>query len=93
MLRGGKDLTTEQIQDIYKNAIPGKDYPINAYIPDYKVDCSKWSMPGFYAETQSPSKCQIYYRCDANGNLFSYLCPNGTVSVYKYCVFVPDFLN
>jgi hypothetical protein len=79
VLRGGKDLTTEEIQDLLNNAVAGKDYPVNAVVPDKAVDCSSYSQPGFYADDSEPSKCQVFHRCDENGKSSSYLCPNETL--------------
>ncbi|XP_055347407.1 uncharacterized protein LOC129594666 [Paramacrobiotus metropolitanus] len=54
------------------------DYPTLAEIPDdSSFDCSSKKQPGFYADV--PSKCQVFHRCDVNGNKTSYLCVNSTL--------------
>src|SRR5262245_28072071 len=80
VLRGNKEYTVAQMFDLIANAVPGQDYPINAEIPDSTFDCSKYA-PGFYADITSPSKCQVFHRCDLNGVQTSYLCTNGSVSM------------
>ncbi|OQV12594.1 hypothetical protein BV898_13159 [Hypsibius exemplaris] len=73
-LRGKDALTAEQIQDLYPNAVAGKDFPNNLAIPQPRtIDCA--GKAGFYADTSSPSDCQVFDRCDVNGNLTSYICP------------------
>ena len=79
VLRGNKDLTVQEQQELRANAVPGKDYPINAVIPDKAVDCKSYHQPGFYVDDSAPSNCQVFVRCDDNGNAYSFLCPNGTV--------------
>jgi hypothetical protein len=79
VLRGGKDLTTQEIQDLLNAAVAGQDYPANAVIPDKVVDCKAYNQPGFYADDSDPSKCQVFHRCDENGVSSSYLCPNMTL--------------
>ena len=77
----GRDLTTEEIQDILNNAIPDKDFPILTEIPDDSdIDCNKFHQPGFYADEKH--RCQVFHRCDVNGNLKTFLCPVMTVSVW-----------
>ena len=79
-LRGKAPLGTDQIQEIYANAQPGQDFPIISEIPQSNVDCASFKQPGFYAD--EAGKCQVFHRCDVNGNLTSYLCPNMSVSDY-----------
>jgi len=72
----GKELSVEQIQDLWPNVVPGTDFPIFSEIQQPRsIDCSK---PGFYADTDA-GRCQVFDRCDINGNLTSYLCPNMTL--------------
>ncbi|OQV17704.1 hypothetical protein BV898_08161 [Hypsibius exemplaris] len=74
-LRGKDALTAEQIQDLYPNAVPGKDFPNNLAIPQPRaINCGS-VQPGFHADTSAASDCQIFDRCDVNGNLTSYICP------------------
>jgi len=76
----GEELTTEEIQDLFQNAIPDKDFPVLEEIPDDSdVDCSKFHQPEFYASEKY--RCQVFHRCDINGNLKNYLCPKMTVSL------------
>ena len=77
-LRGKAPLATDQIQEIYANAQPGQDFPTLSEIPQSSVDCAQFKQPGFYAD--EANQCQVFHRCDVNGNLTSYLCPNMSVS-------------
>jgi hypothetical protein len=79
VLRGGKDLTVQEQQDLIANAVAGKDYPANAVLPNKVVDCSSYKQAGFYADPSDPSDCQVFHRCDDNGVAHSFLCPNGTL--------------
>jgi len=74
----GKELSVEQIQELYPNVVPGTDFPILSEIPQRNIDCASFKQPGFYADTDV-GKCQVFDRCDVNGNLTSYLCPNMTL--------------
>ncbi|OQV14085.1 hypothetical protein BV898_11754 [Hypsibius exemplaris] len=78
-LRGKGALTAEQIQSIAPNAVAGKDYPDNQGIPSPRSITCNPAKPGFYADVSSLSKCQIFDRCDVNGQLTSYLCPKASV--------------
>jgi hypothetical protein len=53
-------------------------YPQLRAIPDdaANYDCSK-KPPGFYADVSQ--QCQLFHRCDVNGNHTAYLCVNSTV--------------
>jgi hypothetical protein len=76
----GKELSIQQIDDLLHNALPGTDFPIFSAIPeDIKVKCASFNQPGFYADVDA-GRCQVFHRCDVNGDLTSYLCPNMTVS-------------
>jgi len=77
-LRGKDALSAEAIQDLYPNAVPDKDFPNNKVIPARTIDCAS-VKPGFHADVSDPSKCQIFDRCDVNGNLTSYICPAMTL--------------
>ncbi|OQV22903.1 hypothetical protein BV898_03332 [Hypsibius exemplaris] len=74
----GNTLTVKHIQDLYPNVVPGTDYPIFFEIPKRNIDCASFKQPGFYADVEV-GRCQIFDRCDINGNLYSYLCPNMTL--------------
>ncbi|OWA52249.1 hypothetical protein BV898_16707, partial [Hypsibius exemplaris] len=39
--------------------------------------CANQKQPGFYADLDF--KCQGFRRCDPNGVLYSFLCPNTTI--------------
>jgi len=58
-------------------AVAGTDYPILAHIPEAGTVCDT-AKPGFYANVEK-GQCQAFDRCDVNGNLTSYLCPNQTL--------------
>ncbi|XP_055339604.1 autotransporter adhesin BpaC-like [Paramacrobiotus metropolitanus] len=63
--------------EMMANAVAGKDYPNLSQIPDTKnFACKDVQQAGFYADTDTD--CQVIRRCDINGNLWSYLCPNMT---------------
>ncbi|XP_055344090.1 uncharacterized protein LOC129592143 [Paramacrobiotus metropolitanus] len=79
-LRGGagKQLSVDQIQELFVNVKPGQDFPLIAELPKDNVDCASFHQPGFYADTDA-GRCQVFHRCDINGNLTTYLCPNMTL--------------
>ncbi|XP_055348942.1 uncharacterized protein LOC129595837 [Paramacrobiotus metropolitanus] len=52
-------------------------YPTYVPIPQGGFDCNSKKMPGYYADTEF--QCQVYHRCDINGNMTSYICDNTTV--------------
>ncbi|XP_055330109.1 uncharacterized protein LOC129582597 [Paramacrobiotus metropolitanus] len=74
---GKTKLDAGQRAELYNHAQAGQDYPIIAVIPKAGVDCAS-VKPGFYAN-DGEGKCQAFDRCDINGNLTSYLCPNMTL--------------
>jgi len=80
VLRGGanRQLGVDQIQELWLNVKPGQDFPLIAQIPKAAVDCGTFKQPGFYADADA-GQCQVFHRCDINGNLTSYLCPNMTL--------------
>lgn len=78
-LRGNKDLTDTDIQNILANAVAGQDYPNNAVIPESNIKCSDYKQAGFYADDSKVSRCQVFHRCDDNGIRTDFLCPNQTV--------------
>ena len=72
-------LTVDQIQEIFMTARAGEDFPTLSEIPTSNIDCATaFKQPGFYADESS--RCQVFHRCDVNGNLTHFLCPNMTVS-------------
>ncbi|XP_055340658.1 uncharacterized protein LOC129589805 [Paramacrobiotus metropolitanus] len=80
VLRGGanRQLSVDQIQELWLSAKPGQDFPLIAELPKASVDCASFHQPGFYADADA-GQCQVFHRCDVNGNLTSYLCPNMTL--------------
>ena len=52
-------------------------YPTYNGIPQTNFACSQHGQPGFYADVDT--QCQVFHRCDINGNQTSYLCVNTTV--------------
>ncbi|OQV26198.1 hypothetical protein BV898_00317 [Hypsibius exemplaris] len=78
-LRGKAALTAEQIQAIYPNAVAGTDYPNLVVVPTPRTIQCDPMKPGFYADSSADGRCQVYDRCDINGQLTSYLCPNATL--------------
>ncbi|OQV17695.1 hypothetical protein BV898_08153 [Hypsibius exemplaris] len=88
-LRGKDALTTEQIQDLYPNAVAGKDFPNNLAIPQPRtIDCAA-VKPGFHVDASDPSKCQVFDRCDINGNLTSYICP--ALTLFNQITLICDY--
>jgi len=80
-LRGGGDreLSVDQIQELFLTVKPGQDFPLISQLPPLSgIDCASFKQPGFYADTDA-GLCQVFYRCDVNGNLTAYLCPNMTM--------------
>ncbi|XP_055348124.1 uncharacterized protein LOC129595221 [Paramacrobiotus metropolitanus] len=78
-LRGRTRLTIPDQYNLIATARAGQDYPNNVVIPQSDFDCTKTHQPGFYADNSPQSRCQVFHRCDINGNQTSYLCPNMTV--------------
>ncbi|OQV25931.1 hypothetical protein BV898_00073 [Hypsibius exemplaris] len=79
LLRGKDQLTAEQIQELYQSAVSGTDFPLLSVIPDEsEIDCATFKQPGFYADVDV-GRCQVFHRCDINGKITSYLCPNMTM--------------
>ncbi|XP_055331901.1 uncharacterized protein LOC129583875 [Paramacrobiotus metropolitanus] len=76
-LRGSSAPSAADIQRIMANAVPGRDYPMLAYIPQTTFSCSNVRQPGFYADPET--RCQVFRRCEANNYMFSYICPNTTI--------------
>jgi hypothetical protein len=70
-------LNAAEVQALLANAKAGSDYPNYDQIPQTNFDCSSKKQSGFYADTDA--KCQVFHRCDINGNMTSYLCVNTTV--------------
>ncbi|GAU88411.1 hypothetical protein RvY_01119 [Ramazzottius varieornatus] len=68
-------LDAASVVDILLNAQPGVTYPTYAGIPQTNFACP--AQPGFYADVNA--QCQVFHRCDINGNITSYLCVNTTL--------------
>ncbi|GAV04775.1 hypothetical protein RvY_15001 [Ramazzottius varieornatus] len=86
-LRAKSPLQTDEIQQIYANAQPGQDFPILSEIPPTTIDCASFKQAGFYAD--EAGQCQVFHRCDVNGVLTSYLCPN--MSLFNQITLVCDW--
>ena len=65
---------------------PGDDYPILAQVPDTGFSCSSQPSPGYYADTSSEARCQVFHICGDNERTESFLCPNGTLFNQRYFV-------
>ena len=52
-------------------------YPTYSEIPQTKFNCASKNQAGFY--TDIDAQCQVFHRCDLNGNQTSYLCVNSTI--------------
>ena len=52
-------------------------WPTYNSIPQTNFDCASKKQPGFYADVET--RCQVFRRCDINGNMTSFLCTNMTV--------------
>ncbi|GAU95087.1 hypothetical protein RvY_06764 [Ramazzottius varieornatus] len=87
VLRGKSPLQTDEIRQIYANAQPGQDFPILSEIPQSNIDCAQFKQAGFYAD--EAGQCQVFHRCDVNGVLTSYLCPN--MSLFNQITLVCDW--
>ncbi|XP_055355182.1 uncharacterized protein LOC129600664 [Paramacrobiotus metropolitanus] len=78
-LRGRTKLSVPDQYNLIATARAGQDYPNNVAIPQTTFDCGSTHQPGFYADPSPASRCQVFHRCDINGNQTSYLCPNMSV--------------
>jgi len=78
-------LTAEEIQVLL--ASKSDQFPTYNTVPDTDSDCSSKAQPGFYADVSTG--CQVFHRCDFNGNMTSYLCVNSTV--FNQITLVCDF--
>jgi len=70
-------LNVAEVQEILSKAEPGTTYPNYAAIPQTNFQCGSKKQPGFYADVDA--QCQVFHRCDVNGNQTSYLCVNSTI--------------
>ncbi|XP_055349146.1 translation initiation factor IF-2-like [Paramacrobiotus metropolitanus] len=70
-------LTAEEVQTILANRDFANQYPTYNAVPLTSFDCTKKTQPGFFADVEA--QCQVFHRCDINGNRTSYLCVNTTV--------------
>ncbi|XP_055353442.1 uncharacterized protein LOC129599274 isoform X1 [Paramacrobiotus metropolitanus] len=70
-------LTAGEVRAIAFNAYAADTFPMYASIPQTNLRCDNKKQPGFYADTEA--QCQVFHRCDVNGNQTSYLCVNSTV--------------
>ncbi|XP_055350258.1 U-scoloptoxin(01)-Er1a-like [Paramacrobiotus metropolitanus] len=69
-------LNVAEVQAILANR-DANQFPTYASVPQTGFRCDSKKQPGFYADTEA--QCQVFHRCDFNGNQTSYLCVNSTV--------------
>ncbi|GAU92402.1 hypothetical protein RvY_04485 [Ramazzottius varieornatus] len=79
VMRGNRGAVgASEISSTLENAVPGRDYPTLSVIPPTtSFRCDDRKQPGFYADPEQ--RCQVFRRCDVNGNMYSFLCPNMTL--------------
>ncbi|XP_055354275.1 uncharacterized protein LOC129599931 [Paramacrobiotus metropolitanus] len=68
-------LTADEVMNIMTSR--GNEFPMYNGIPQTGFDCNSKKQPGFYADPET--QCQVFHRCDLNGNMTSYICVNSTV--------------
>ncbi|KAK6996827.1 hypothetical protein SK128_019856 [Halocaridina rubra] len=83
-LNANADPITSLAAAIPRGGIPGREYPILSSIPNTDFTCSG-QINGYYADTSPEARCQVYHICQ-NGNMNSFLCPNGTIYNQQYFV-------
>lgn len=64
--------------------VGGVDYPNYAEIPSGLSFSCLGRLPGYYSDIET--QCQIWHWCLHSGQLFSFICPNGTVFNQNYRV-------
>lgn len=69
-------LTADEVQTIMSSR-DANSYPQYNLIPKTAFDCAQKAQAGFYADADT--QCQVFHRCDLQGNQTSYLCVNSTV--------------
>ncbi|XP_055349438.1 uncharacterized protein LOC129596231 [Paramacrobiotus metropolitanus] len=69
-------LNAAEVQAILANKDAGQ-FPTYDTIPQTSFNCASKKQPGFYADTEA--QCQVFHRCDINGNQTSYMCVNSTL--------------
>lgn len=71
-------LTAAEVETILSsrdaNAYP--QYDVNS-LPRTTFSCAQQSQPGYYADVET--QCQVFHRCDLQGNLTTYICVNTTI--------------
>lgn len=88
-----RPLSGEDIQHLFEMARPGTDFPNHHTIPETDFTCqgNGDDVPdkyGYFADTSAESRCQVIRRCIyPSGDMYSFLCPNGTLfnNVYLVC--------
>ncbi|XP_055342616.1 uncharacterized protein LOC129591109 [Paramacrobiotus metropolitanus] len=80
-------LNAVQSQAALATAQPGRSYPTYSYIPATSFQCGQEKQAGYYADTET--ECQVFHRCDLDGVMTSYLCPNKTI--FNQITLVCDF--
>jgi len=66
-----------EVASMLEAAKPGQDYPNYNEIPASAQNYNCGDKKGFYADVST--QCQVFHRCDVNGNHTAYLCVNTTV--------------
>ncbi|GAU88672.1 hypothetical protein RvY_01322 [Ramazzottius varieornatus] len=71
-------LTAAEIDIIMasRNANAYPTYDVNN-LPTTTFTCTQQDQPGYYADVET--QCQVFHRCDVQGNLTTYICVNTTV--------------
>lgn len=74
--------------EMIMNPIPGEagvDYPVFNDVPETNFECTQQNfLPGIYGDPGA--QCQVFHMCEANGNVNSFLCPNGTMFNQQYFI-------
>ncbi|OWA50310.1 hypothetical protein BV898_14831 [Hypsibius exemplaris] len=76
-MRSLKSTSAGDITKVMIDAIPGVAYPVLTEIPLTGFSCALVGQPGYYADQDA--YCQVYRRCEIDGGMTSFLCPNRTL--------------
>merc|ERR1712170_292374 len=90
--QGSENLEDNIIQDSISSlggsvpGLPGEDYPILSTPPVTSFSCDDKVNGGYYADVEA--RCQAFHICAGEEELqiFSFLCPNGTLFNQQYFV-------
>lgn len=80
-------LSSQNGPDGEMGPIPGVadvDFPVFNAVPDTGFECGAQEFAGIYGDVDA--RCQVFHMCQPNGNVDSFLCPNGTVFNQQYFV-------